>query len=75
MVYEIFIPSKPCYFYSNKGLKSPMLSATLIRNKYFLHIINEIINIAGSLKNLVYTYKYKKKIITSILIIILNEKA
>lgn len=33
---------------------------TLIRDKYSLHIINKIVNIIDPLRDLVYTYKYKK---------------
>jgi hypothetical protein len=42
--------------------------------KYLLHVINEIISKVCHLRDLAYTYKHKE-IITSILKIILDEKA
>jgi hypothetical protein len=60
----VFIPSKLYCFQKRKGHESPLLVATLMGNKYFLYIINEIISIGGPLRDLVYTYEYRK-IITS----------
>jgi len=37
---------------------------TLMMNKYLLYIINEIINIIGLLRDLLYIYKYKKNIMS-----------
>jgi hypothetical protein len=50
-----------------------MLSTTLIRDKYLLYIINEIVSMIDPLRDLVYTYKYRE-IIVSIWIIILDEE-
>ena len=58
MVQKAFIPLKPCRFHRRGGLKSLLLSTTLIRYKYHLYIINEIVNITGPLKDVVYTYEY-----------------
>jgi hypothetical protein len=61
--------------FSYKGrLQSPLLSATLMRDKYPLHIINETKSIVGPLRDLVYTYEYKETI-TSIWMIILDGEA
>jgi hypothetical protein len=40
-------------FLEKKRLKSLLLSEILMENKYFLHIINEIVNIVGLLRKLV----------------------
>jgi uncharacterized protein YchJ len=61
----VFIPFEPCCFQIREGLESPLLSVILMRNKYLLHIINEIVIMIGPLRGLVYTYEYRK-IITSI---------
>jgi hypothetical protein len=59
MVQGIFIPHERCHFQIMEGLKSHLLSATLIGDKYNLHIINEIVSMVGPLKDLVYTYECK----------------
>jgi hypothetical protein len=41
-------------------LKSPLFFATLMEDKYLLHIINETLSIVGPLRDLIYTYKYRK---------------
>jgi hypothetical protein len=41
-------------------LESSLFSTTLIRDKYILHIINEIVSMVGHLRDLVYTNKYKE---------------
>ena len=46
----------------------------LMRDKYPLHIINEIKSMTDPLRDLVYTYEYKE-IITSIWMIILDGEA
>jgi hypothetical protein len=74
MVHRVFIPPEPCCFKKREGLESPLLSVILMRNKYHLHIINEIVIMVGPLIDLVYTYEYRK-IITSIWIIILDGEA
>jgi hypothetical protein len=50
-----------------------MLSTTLIKDKYLLYIINEIVSTIDPLRDLVYTYEYRE-IIVSIWIIILDEE-
>jgi hypothetical protein len=45
-------------------LKSPLFFVVLMRDKYLLHIINEIVSVVGLLKDLLYIYKYRE-IITS----------
>jgi len=35
---------------------------TLMRDKYPLHVINEIVSMVGPLKDLLYNYEYKKSI-------------
>jgi hypothetical protein len=57
MVHGVFIPPKPCRFRRRGGLKSLMLSTTLMKDKYILHIIIEIVNMIDLLKDLVYIYK------------------
>jgi hypothetical protein len=57
MVHGVFIHPKPCRFRRRGGLKSLMLSTTLMKDKYILHIIIEIVNMIDLLKDLVYTYK------------------
>jgi len=37
-----------------------MFSVLIIKNKYYFHIINKIINMINLLKDIVYTYEYKK---------------
>jgi hypothetical protein len=56
---RVFIPPKPCCFQRSEGLENSLFSMILTGDKYFLHVINEIANIVGLLKNLIYTYKYK----------------
>jgi hypothetical protein len=41
-------------------LENPLLLVILMRNKYLLRIINEIVSIMGLLKDLIYIYKYRK---------------
>jgi hypothetical protein len=43
--------------------KSPLFTATLMRGKNLLHIINETISMSGLLRNLIHTYKYREIII------------
>jgi hypothetical protein len=63
MVEGVFIPTKPCCFQKREWLKSHLLLTTLIEDKYILHIINKIVSMIGSLKDLVYTYyEYKHDI-------------
>jgi len=50
-----------------------MLSTTLMRDKYLLYTINEIVSMIDPLRDLVYTYKYRE-IIVSIWMIILDEE-
>jgi hypothetical protein len=45
-----------------------------MRDKYPLHIINEIVSMVGLLRDLVYTYEYKD-IIISIWMIIPDKEA
>jgi hypothetical protein len=37
-----------------------MLLMTLMRDKYPLHVINEIVSMVGPLKDLLYNYEYRK---------------
>jgi len=37
-----------------------LLLETLMGGKYLLHIIDEIINMVGPLRDIVYTYKYRE---------------
>jgi hypothetical protein len=53
-------PLKPCCFKRMERLESSLFSTTLIRDKYILHIINEIVSMVGHLRDLVYTNKYKE---------------
>jgi len=46
MVLELFIPVEPCRFNKKKGQESPLFLVTLMRNKYLLHIINEIVSMS-----------------------------
>jgi hypothetical protein len=57
MVQEVLIPFQSCHIQRREGLQSPLLSATLIRDKYLLHIINEIISMVSPLRDFVYTYE------------------
>jgi len=41
-------------------MKSPLLLETLMGGKYLLHIINEIVNMVGPLRDIVYTNKYRE---------------
>jgi hypothetical protein len=41
-------------------LENHLLLVILMRNKYLLRIINEIVSIMGLLKDLIYIYKYRK---------------
>jgi hypothetical protein len=50
-----------------------MLSTTLMRDKYLLYTINEIVSMIDPLRDLVYTYEYRE-IIVSIWMIILDEE-
>ena len=59
MIQRVFILPEPCCFQRRDGLKSPMLLATLIGDKYILHIINEIISMMSLLRDTVYTYEYR----------------
>jgi len=46
--------------FSEKGwTESPMLLATLMGDKYILHIINEIVSMMSLLRDTVYTYEYR----------------
>ena len=65
MVQKVFIPLEPYRFQRMERLEIPLLSVILMRDKYPLHIINEIVSMVGLLRDLVYTYEYKD-IITSI---------
>ena len=65
MVQRVFIPLEPYRFQRMERLEIPLLSVILMRDKYPLHIINEITSMVGLLRDLVYTYEYKD-IITSI---------
>jgi cytochrome b subunit of formate dehydrogenase len=40
-----------------------MVSMILMRGKYLLHMINEIVSMVGHLRHLIYTYKYKEIIL------------
>jgi hypothetical protein len=64
MVQGVFIPSKPCHFEKEEELESPLLSVALMKNKYPLHVINEMISMAGPLKDFVYIYEYRKIIVS-----------
>jgi hypothetical protein len=46
--------------FKEEELKSPLFFATIMEGKYLLHIINETVNIVDSLRDLIYTYKYRK---------------
>jgi hypothetical protein len=52
---------------------SGLLLEILIKNKYFIYIINKIINIICLLKDLVYTCNYRE-IITLMQTIVINKK-
>jgi hypothetical protein len=52
---------------------SGLLLEILIKNKYFIYIINKIINIIDLLKELVYTCNYRE-IITLMQTIVINKK-
>ena len=68
MVHRVFIPLEPYRFQRMERLERleiPLLSVILMKDKYPLHIINEIVSMVGLLRDLVYTYEYKD-IITSI---------
>jgi len=75
MVQRVFISFEPCYFHEKKELENPLFLMILIESKYILHVINEIIIMIGPLRDIVYTYKYIKKIIALIWIIILDGEA
>jgi hypothetical protein len=62
MVLGVFIPSKPCLFQRKERLESPMLLAILMEGKYILHIINKIVSMVRSLRDLVYTYSIGKSL-------------
>ena len=49
MVYDVFIPLDLYCFQKREGLKSPLLSMILMKDKYLLHTFNEIISIVGLL--------------------------
>ena len=53
MIYALF------GFQIKEGLKSHLILATLKEDKYFLHIINEIVSIVDPLRDLVYNYEYR----------------
>ena len=53
MVQRVFIPPELCRFQRREGLKIPLLSTILMRDKYLLHIINEIVSMVGPSKDLV----------------------
>jgi hypothetical protein len=74
MVQKVFIPLEPYRFQRMERLEIPLLSVILMRDKYPLHIINEIVSMVGLLRDLVYTYEYKD-IITSIWMIIPDKEA
>jgi hypothetical protein len=44
-----------------------------MKDKYLLHIINKIVSMVGSSRDLIYTYKYKE-IVILIWTIILDEE-
>jgi len=58
------LKSEPCRFYKKEKLDSPLISMILIKKKYLLHIINEIISMISLLKDLIYTYNKYREIIT-----------
>jgi len=53
MIQRVFIPPEPCRFQRREGLKIPLLSTILMRDKYLLHIINEIVSMVGPSRDLV----------------------
>jgi len=64
MVHGVFISLEPCRFQRRKGSKSSLLLVKLMEDKYSLYIINEIISMVDPLRDLLYTYEFRK-IITS----------
>jgi hypothetical protein len=56
MVEGVFLSPEPYHFQRREGLKSPLLSVILLRDKYPLHIINEMLSVVGPLKDLLYIY-------------------
>jgi hypothetical protein len=60
----LYVLLEPYRFERRKGLKSSLLLVVLMKNKHLLHIINEITSMMGSLRDLLYIYKYRE-IITS----------
>jgi hypothetical protein len=60
----LYVLLEPYHFERREGLKSSLLLVVLMRNKYLLHIINEIVSMMSSLRELLYIYKYRE-IITS----------
>jgi len=60
MVQVVLIPFQSCHIQRREGLESPLLSTTLIRDKYLLHIINEIISMVSPLRDYVYIYEYRE---------------
>jgi hypothetical protein len=58
-------PQNLVIFKKEEELESPLLLVALMKNKYLLHVINEMISMAGPLKDFVYIHEYRK-IIASI---------
>ena len=59
IIQEVFIPREPCHFQRREWLKTPLFFTILMRDKYLLHIINEIISLINPLRDFIYTYEYK----------------
>jgi cellulose synthase/poly-beta-1,6-N-acetylglucosamine synthase-like glycosyltransferase len=59
IIQEVFIPREPCRFQRREWLKFPLFFTILMRDKYLLYIINEIISLINPLRDFIYTYEYK----------------
>jgi hypothetical protein len=64
MIHGVFIPPQPYRFQRKEWLKNPLLLVTLIKDKYLLYIINEIVSVIGPFRDLLYIYEYIKIIIS-----------
>jgi hypothetical protein len=61
-------------FLEKRKIRKSSVFGDINEKQIFLTYINETVNIGSLLRDLVYTYEYKK-IITSIQTIILNEES
>ena len=66
MVKGVFITPKPCCLQGNKGLKSLLSLVALMKDKYPLHIINKMLSVANTLRDLLYIYRCRDVITSNI---------